>query len=59
MTAEVWAAIGIPAAGFVGAWVRSVESRLAAAEEVCKKVDELVTILLEDRLAQSQDRSHA
>lgn len=36
--------------GGAGAWIKSVEQRLSATEALIEKVDELVTLLLEDRL---------
>ena len=50
MNDPILAGILITVAGAGGAWLKSHEQRLSAAEEVIKKVDQLVTIMLEERL---------
>ena len=47
--------------GATGAWVRSVESRINQHQAVIDKIDQLVSLLLEDRLdsdRHNQKRPH-
>lgn len=39
-----------------GAWLKSHEQRISAAEEVIKKVDQLVTLMLEERLEKQEPK---
>ena len=43
----------LSAIGGVAVWVKSVEDRLTTAQAVIEKIDQLVTLILEDRLDKS------
>lgn len=59
MTSELQAAlITLVASGSVG-WAISVSGRLASHEAIMEKLDQLITLLLEDRLAQGQEGCQA
>lgn len=47
---EISVPVGLAAAGAVVTWVRSVEVRLNLNEAVISKIDQLVSLLLEDRI---------
>lgn len=53
---ELFVGIVFPIIVGTGAWVRSVETRFIEHQEVIKKIDQLVSILLEDRLAGSTNQ---
>lgn len=48
MTYEVMAMFAVPFLSAVGAWMWSVEQRLHAHEIILAKLDQLITLLLED-----------
>lgn len=52
---EFYIPASLALAGAGGVWVRAVENRLTSNEVVIKKIDELVTLMLEDRLAERAD----
>lgn len=47
---------GLP---LLAGWIWWVDRKVSAHEEVIKRMDKLAQIMLEDRLAQGQNRSHA
>lgn len=47
---ELVAGIAVLSIGGAGAWIQSVEQRLAHTAAIIAKVDELVSLMLEDRL---------
>ena len=57
MEDPILAGIIITVAGAGGAWLKSHEQRISASEEVIKKVDQLVTLMLQERL-ERQDSKH-
>ena len=52
--------VGITFMGGTVVWGRDVERRIAATEAVADKLNDLITLLLEDRLShgQNQERSY-
>lgn len=57
MNETVWAVIILPAIAGLGIWQREISNRVSAHDEVISKLDDLITLLLEDRLANSTPRS--
>lgn len=47
---EVMVAVGLAFAGMTGAWVKSVEERINQHEVVIAKLNQLLDLMLEDRL---------
>lgn len=47
---ELLAGFTLLSIGGAGAWIKAVEQRLGALEVLCEKIDQLVTLMLEDRL---------
>lgn len=57
MTQEVWAMIVLPLCGGAGAWVKHVNGRLAAHDIIIAKMDQLITLMLEDRIGRTTFKS--
>jgi len=46
----VWTALGIAVPAIYG-WVWSIQNKVTSHEQVIQKMDQLITILLQDRLS--------
>lgn len=51
--------IALAALPVIAAWVWWVDKKVAGHDAIIKKLDQLVDLLLEERLAQSQNRRQA
>lgn len=52
MTPFELASVMLPIAGVGGAWIKSIEKKVNQHEVIIAKLDQLITIMLEDRLEQ-------
>lgn len=50
MSMELMITVGLAFAGMAGAWVKSVEERINQHEVVIAKLNQLLDLMLEDRL---------
>ena len=59
MTPDMQPELLLAAIPIITAWVWWVDKKVAGHDAIIKKLDQLVDLLLEERLAQSQDRRQA